>query len=67
MMALIGLAGAVLALRLWPAQDPAEVSHDHPGLPPDHPHLRDHGEAGRHRHAYVIDDLHPAWAKVGAG
>jgi MFS family permease len=61
-MALVGLAGVVLALRLWPAHDPVELAHDHPGLPADHPHLRDHGDAGRHRHAYVIDDLHPRWA-----
>lgn len=58
-MALIGLAGVALALRLWPADDPAEIAHEHPGLPADHPHLRAHGAAGRHRHVIAADALHP--------
>lgn len=32
-MALIGLIGTALAWRLWPAGDPAELAHDHLGLP----------------------------------
>ncbi|MEN1529662.1 MFS transporter, partial [Pseudomonas aeruginosa] len=35
-MSLIGLAGVVLALMLWPAGDPSDIAHDHPDLPPDH-------------------------------
>lgn len=67
LMAAIGLAGVVAALVLWPRQEAAEVPHDHAGLPPDHPHLRVHGTNGHHRHAFVIDDLHPRWARGGAG
>jgi hypothetical protein len=46
-------------LRLWPADDLAELPHDHPELDPDHPHLA--GHASRHSHIFVIDDLHPRW------
>lgn len=64
-----GLAGAAL---LWPAADPEELEHGHENLPVDHPHLREGHPAGpaappngpcRHRHAYVVDDLHPAWPR----
>jgi MFS family permease len=63
----LGLAAAAI---LWPAADPQEVEHDHADLPPEHPHW--HVEPGsplvgpegfRHRHAYVIDDLHPRWPR----
>ena len=54
------LLGLVLAARLWPADDPEEIAHAHPDLPPDHPHLREHrGRA--HVHAFTIDDLHRRW------
>ncbi|MEM6488462.1 MAG: MFS transporter [Pseudomonadota bacterium] len=61
LMAAIGLAGVVLALGLWPAEDPGEIAHDHPDLPPDHPHLREHAATGRHRHPFIVDDLHTRW------
>lgn len=54
-----GMIAALAAGRLWPASG-ADLAHDHPDLPPDHPHLREHGRAGHH-HAYVIDDQHPRW------
>jgi MFS family permease len=54
-----GAAGLVAVLRLWPAVDPAELPHNHPDLPPDHPHLQGHGPA--HVHAYVIDGHHHRW------
>ncbi|MCG6113276.1 MAG: MFS transporter [Paracoccus sp.] len=60
-MAIIGLIGLALAWRLWPAGDPTDVAHDHPGLPADHPHLREHGGTGQHHHLLVIDDLHRRW------
>ncbi|HPE58746.1 MAG TPA: MFS transporter [Thiolinea sp.] len=60
LMSLIGLGGVQLALRLWPAGDPSDIAHDHPDLPPDHPHLREHGTTDHH-HALVIDDLHRHW------
>ena len=58
-MAGLAALGLGLALRLWPAHDPAVLAHRHDDLPPDHPHLRAHG--ADHRHALVIDDLHPRW------
>ncbi|MEM8630780.1 MAG: MFS transporter [Pseudomonadota bacterium] len=53
-----GLAalGLVLALQIWPAEEPRDLPQSHPDLPEDHPHLRG---AGRHAHPYVIDALHP--------
>ena len=59
---LAGLAaiGLMLALLLWPRRDPDILLHEHPDLPADHPHLMGH-RAGRHEHAFVIDDLHTSW------
>lgn len=64
-MSVIGLAGVVLALWLWPAGDPSDIAHDHPDLPPDHPHMRGHAGADGHRHELIVDDLHPQWPSVG--
>lgn len=57
---LVAASGLLLALRFWPAGQVRAPLHDHPDLPPDHPHLRTHGD-GPHAHAYVIDDLHRRW------
>lgn len=61
LVVLAGIAGAaaVLALRLWPREDPEMVEHTHDNLPLDHPHL-----AGRRRHShpFVVDDQHPRWS-----
>ena len=62
-MSLVGLAGVALTLWLWPASDPSDVAHDHPSLPPDHPHLRTHADQGRHHHQLIVDDLHRIWPK----
>ncbi len=59
LMAAIAALGLVLALRLWPAEDPDEVAHSHPDLPVDHPHIA--GYRVSHHHAFVIDDLHRRW------
>jgi MFS family permease len=59
MLAGIGAVGLVAVLRIWPTQDAGVLLHDHPDLPPDHPHLAEHGP--RHAHAVVIDDLHRRW------
>jgi MFS family permease len=61
LLAGIGALGLSAALRLWPAHDPRVVPHEHPELPPDHPHLREHLAA--HAHALVIDDLHRRWPR----
>ncbi|MDP3262735.1 MAG: MFS transporter [Tabrizicola sp.] len=67
-LAAIGVAGLIGVLRLWPAEDAAELPHDHPDLPPDHPHLHAHphlkARADAHRHSFVIDDLHRQWPKA---
>jgi MFS family permease len=58
-LGLLAVAGTLAAMRLWPADDPVELAHDHPDLPLGHPHLA----GGRHHHAhpFVVDDLHPRW------
>ena len=58
-LAVLGAAAMVAVIWLWPAEDPVEVTHDHPDLPADHPHLSEHAEG--HRHALVIDGLHHRW------
>ena len=59
-------AGAVVAARLaWPAGLPRAPVHEHPDLPPDHPHLRAHPGGRRHAHFFVIDDEHRAWPTQG--
>ncbi|MCT8331498.1 MFS transporter [Albidovulum sediminis] len=58
-LALIGAAGLVAVLRLWPASEPDALPHRHDDLPPDHPHLKD--DRGEHVHPVVIDDLHRHW------
>ena len=62
LLAGIGALGLVAVLRIWPAEDESVLSHDHPDLPPDHPHLSQHGR--QHSHAFVIDDLHRRWPKA---
>lgn len=62
LLAVVGAAGVVAVLRLWPAQDQAVLPHDHPDLPLDHPHLAEHGP--HHAHSVVIDDLHRRWPKA---
>ena len=57
-LALVAALGIIIALRLWPASDAAEVEHTHDNLLPDHPHLQGHRT---HSHALVIDDQHPKW------
>lgn len=59
LLAAVAGAGALLALRLWPGDDPEVLEHTHDNLPLDHPHL--HGQR-RHAHPFVVDDHHPRWA-----
>jgi MFS family permease len=58
-LAAIAFGGVLLARLFWPTEDPDVLTHEHPELPPEHPHLV--GERSRHAHAYVIDDLHHQW------
>ena len=68
-MAILGIlafAGAFVALFIWPADDAKELLHEHPDLPPDHPHLQEYQAQGKHhRHVFVIDDEHRAWPTHG--
>lgn len=57
-MAILAALGTLAAIRLWPANDPDVIAHEHGNLPADDPHLavHSHGE-----HPYVIDRRHPQW------
>lgn len=57
-MAALSAIGVVAALRLWPANDPDVIPHDHADLPADDPH---HAEHAKGDHAFVIDRRHPKW------
>lgn len=57
----IAAVGVLVAFIVWPSADAGEIEHEHPDLPRDHPHLREHSPQGRHRHAFVIDDHHLRW------
>jgi len=58
-LAALASAGMLIALCLWPKQDPDILEHTHDNLPLDHPHLK--GEC-RHAHPFIVDDEHPRWA-----
>lgn len=58
----IAALSVAFAVRLWPADEAETLQHSHPDLPPDHPHLRQHGRR-THRHPVIIDDLHWHWPK----
>ena len=58
-LALVAGAGTILALFLWPVDDPEVVEHTHDNLPLDHPHLKG---TRTHAHSFVVDDEHPRWA-----
>jgi hypothetical protein len=69
-LAVLAVVGLVAAAALWPRHDPEEIEHDHAGLPAEHPHrANDHRpvptgpDSLRHRHAFVIDELHPKWPR----
>ncbi|WP_344804534.1 MFS transporter [Allohahella marinimesophila] len=55
---LAGLA-MIPTIRLWPADDPAELPHRHDELADNHPHMARSGR--QHVHPYIIDSLHPKW------
>ncbi|OYY96169.1 MAG: MFS transporter [Sphingomonadales bacterium 28-56-43] len=60
-MAAIAGVGTLAAVRLWPANDPDVVAHEHGDLSADDPHLKEHE---RGDHAFVIDKRHPDWPKA---
>ena len=62
-LGILSLCGFVLALSMWPASDDERLAHSHPGLPSDHPHLREGHKSGEPVHPFVIDDIHTHWPK----
>lgn len=56
--ALIAAGSMALAISLWPGHEERPVAHRHPELPTDHPHLREHGGPGAHRHPPMAGDAH---------
>lgn len=61
-LALIAGSGLLAALLYWPSTD-REIEHSHDDLAEDDPHLSEGARQGghRHRHAVIIDNLHPEW------
>ena len=59
-MAVLSAIGTIAATRLWPANDPDVIAHEHGDLAADDPHLHSHAAGD---HAYVIDRRHPKWPK----
>jgi MFS family permease len=57
-MAVLAALGTLAAVRLWPANDPDVIAHEHGDLAADDPHLAVHGHG---EHPYVIDRRHPQW------
>lgn len=61
--AILALVGGLIAIAIWPREDPDIVAHRHDDLPANHPHLAEGHAEGEVRHAYVIDELHVAWPR----
>ncbi|MFZ6765148.1 MFS transporter [Pseudoroseomonas sp. WGS1072] len=61
-MALLVALGILAAAMVWPRRDDEDLEHMHQDLPAAHPHMA-HAAGQRHRHTYVIDDLHHRWPR----
>ena len=59
-MTAAAILGLFLVFRAWPRTEENAVIHNHPDLPPDHPHL---SGPKPHAHPIVIDDLHPHYPR----
>lgn len=65
-LGVIAALATVVASRLWPAGEPAEIEHTHDDRSTDHARGVDglgKTRAGRHAHVYVIDDEHRQWPR----
>ncbi|MFC9998701.1 MFS transporter [Nocardia sp. NPDC127526] len=64
-LAALAAAGVTVAARMWPGEDPAEITHLHAAGTIDPARLGDAELVGeglyRHTHVYVIDAEHPRW------
>ena len=62
----VAVAAVATAMYIWPSHDPNEMEHVHEKLAHDDPHIdgAKHTAMGyQHRHAYIIDSLHPEWPR----
>ncbi|PWV49398.1 putative MFS family arabinose efflux permease [Nocardiopsis sp. L17-MgMaSL7] len=62
----VALFASAVAVHLWRAGEPGPLTHLHTELGPDHPHLADAewvGSGYRHRHEFLVDELHPRWPR----
>jgi hypothetical protein len=55
-LGIVATAAAAVAIRLWPADDPEVIEHEHDGLGA----VLVDGRP-RHAHVYRIGDLHTRW------
>ncbi len=65
-LAIAAGVAVVVALWIWPANDPDSIEHTHENLPATHPHLAESvatPQGPRHSHAFVIDSIHPEWPR----
>lgn len=66
-LAALGAMGLAAVMVLWPRDGSEEVEHVHERLEPGHAHVHDtrvdQTGALRHRHAFVIDELHQRWPR----
>lgn len=76
-MAVLASVGGVLAIWLWPSEDPIEIEHVHLDVEHEHafgdalhhdPNIAHNDHPTRHRHGairhshpFVIDEHHPVW------
>lgn len=63
-LALIAAASILLATIMWPLGVETPVAHEHPEMPTDHPHLREHGGYGGHRHRPMAGEAHSGLAST---
>ena len=66
LMGVVAILACLVALQVWPKDDPEAIEHDHRELPSNHPHLREgtHSTYGSgHAHPYWIDDHHQHWPR----
>ena len=65
-LAIVAGSAVVVAVWIWPANDPESIEHTHENLPATHPHLAEDvptSQGPRHSHAFVIDSIHPEWPR----
>ncbi|TQJ94672.1 MFS transporter [Achromobacter sp. SLBN-14] len=61
-MGAVACMAVAAAAVIWPTSDPDRVTHRHPDLEPDHPHLASGmGHAEDHSHEFIVDDNHRRW------